>query len=138
MIWIEKITREIININLKYGGAIMRIKERFLLMLLLLTLLIGCSTSTLKNAEFTNVTPAEVKINDTVYLMTEDIVFEKDMDKQIGKVTKVNAIVSYIETDNPYKNPNKIYKIKNKNIEEVIAIQVNDKIYKATAKESSK
>lgn len=86
------------------------------------------------NAEFTNVTPAEIKMKDAVYIMTEDIVFENDIDKQIGEVTKVNAIVSYLEINDPYKNPNKIYKIKNKNIEEVIAIQVNDKVYKALVK----
>ena len=53
-----------------------------------------------------------------------------------GKVTKINAVVSYMEAEDPYKNPNKIYKIKNKNTEEVIAIEVNDKIYKAMYKKS--
>lgn len=115
----------------------MRIKEKFLLIIIPLILFIGCNTNILINAEFTNLTPAEIKMKDTSYLMTEDIVSKNDIDKQIGKVTKIYAIVSYLEADDPYKNPNKIFKIKNKNIEEVIAIQVNGKIYKAIAKESS-
>lgn len=111
----------------------MQIRGKFLMILFIFILLSGCSTSTLKNAVFTNVTPSEIKINDKIYFITKEILSNNEIEEQIGKVTQINAVVSYLETENLYKNPSKIFKVKGSDIEEVIAIKVNDKIYKAIA-----
>ena len=39
-----------------------------------------------------------------------------------------------MENDNPYKNPGKIFKLKDIEIEEGIGVEVNDKIYLAEYK----
>jgi uncharacterized lipoprotein NlpE involved in copper resistance len=112
----------------------MKIKRKSIITLLaLLTLfsLIGCSEKSLKKAEFTNTTPAQIKMNNTVYFMKDVILSADDIDNQIGEITKVNEIVSYLDADNPYKYPNKIFKVKEKDMEQVIGIQVNNIIYEA-------
>lgn len=98
-------------------------------LLLSLGLFTGCSTSTLKNAEFTNTTPAAVKMNSSSYTLTDKTLSENEIGKQIGQITKINAIVSYIESDDPYKNTEKIFKIKDSKIEDAIAVEVNGKHY---------
>lgn len=94
-------------------------------------LLSGCHTNKLSNAEFTNLTPAIIKIDNLTYLMTDEVLSNSEVEEQIGKITKIVTIVSYSEDQNPYKSPNKIFKVKNINIEEAIAIQVNNNLYKA-------
>jgi hypothetical protein len=94
-------------------------------------MLSGCNTNKLSNAEFTNLTPAVIKIDNLTYLLTDEVLATNEVEKQIGKITSIQEIVSYSDDQNPYKNPGKIFKVKDMNIEEAIAIKVNDKLYKA-------
>lgn len=94
-------------------------------------LLSGCNTNKLSSAEFTNLTPAVITIDNLTYLMTDEVLATNEVEEQIGEITQIQAIVSYSEDQNPYKSPSKIFKVKDINIEEAIAIQVNDKLYKA-------
>ncbi|WP_391115775.1 hypothetical protein [Psychrobacillus sp. L3] len=100
-------------------------------LILVSILLSGCNTNKLSSAEFTNTTPAVIKIDNFTYLMTDETLSTNEVEEQIGKVTQIHEIVSYSEDQNPYKSPSKIFKVKDKNIEEAIAIQVNNKLYKA-------
>ncbi|WP_391122403.1 hypothetical protein [Psychrobacillus sp. L3] len=93
-------------------------------------LLSGCNSTKLSSAEFTNTTPAVIKMDNLTYLMTDEVLSTNEVEEQIGKITKIYAIVSYPEDQDPYKSPSKIFKVKDINIEESIAIQVNDKLYK--------
>ncbi|WP_391209535.1 hypothetical protein [Psychrobacillus sp. L4] len=95
-------------------------------------LLSGCNTNKLSSAEFINNTPAVIKIDNLTYLMTDEVLSTTEVEEQIGKITQIHNIVSYPEDQNPYKNPSKIFKVKDINTEEAIAIQVNNKLYKAT------
>ncbi|MBD7944386.1 hypothetical protein H9650_09695 [Psychrobacillus sp. Sa2BUA9] len=94
-------------------------------------LLSGCNTNKISNAEFTNTTPAKIKIENLTYLMTDEVLATNEVEVQIGKITRIQEIVSYSEDENPYKSPSKIFKIINTDIEESIAIKVNDMLYKA-------
>jgi uncharacterized protein with ATP-grasp and redox domains len=94
-------------------------------------LLIVCSANKLKNAGLTNTTPATVTMNDSTYILTDETLTQNEIDKQIGNITKVIEIVSYLESDDPYKNTKKIFKMKDIKVEEAIAVQVNEKLYKA-------
>lgn len=98
-------------------------------------ILSGCNSNNLSDAEFTNLTPAEIKMDNFAYLMTDEVVTTNDVEEQIGKVTQIQEIVSYSEDQNPYKNPSKIFKVKAISVEEAIAIQVNDKLYIANIDE---
>jgi len=98
-------------------------------------LLSGCTTNKLSDAEFTNLTPAKIKIDNFTYLMTDEVLATNEAEEQIGKVTQIQEIVSYPEDQNPYKNPSKIFKVKDISVEKAIAIQVNDKLYIANIKE---
>ncbi|CAG9609113.1 hypothetical protein NEOCIP111885_02854 [Pseudoneobacillus rhizosphaerae] len=89
-------------------------------------ILSGCNTNNLSDAEFTNLTPAEIKMDNSTYLMTDEVLTTNEVEEQIGKVTKILEIVSYSEDQNPYKNPNKIFKVSDESVEKVIAIQVNE------------
>lgn len=95
----------------------------------------GCNSNNLSDAEFTNVTPAIIKMDNFTYLMTDENVTTNDAEEQIGEVTQIHALVSYSEDQNPHKNPSKIFKIKDITVEEAIAIQVNDKLYIANIDE---
>lgn len=97
-------------------------------------LLSGCNTNKLSSAEFTNTTPAVIKIDNLTYLMTDEVLATNEVEEQIGKITRIQEIVSYSEDQNPYKSLNEIFEIKDINIEEAIAINVNDKLYKAYIK----
>jgi hypothetical protein len=98
-------------------------------------ILSGCNSNNLSDAEFTNLTPAEIKMDNSTYLMTDEVLTTNEVEEQIGKVTKILEIVSYSEDQNPYKNPNKIFKVKDESVEKAIAIQVNDKLYIANIDE---
>ena len=98
-------------------------------------ILSGCNSTNLSEAEFTNVTPAVIEMDNLTYLMTDEIVTTNEVKEQIGEVTQIYALVSYPEDRNPYKNPSKIFKIKDYSVEEAIAIQVNDKLYIANVDE---
>jgi hypothetical protein len=98
-------------------------------------ILSGCNSNNLSDAEFTNLTPAEIKMDNSTYLMTDEVLTTNEVEEQIGKVTKILEIVSYSEDHNPYKNPNKIFKVKDESVEKAIAIQVNDKLYIANIDE---
>ena len=109
----------------------MNVKTRVSMLILAFILFSGCSAKKLSGAQFTNTTPAEIKMKNSTYMLTDEILSSNEVKKQIGKITHVNALVSYLEEDNPYKNPSKILEVKNIEIEEAIAVQVNDKLYKA-------
>jgi len=94
-------------------------------------LLSGCNTNKLSSAEFTNTTPAVIKIDNLTYLMSDEVLTTNEVEEQIGKITQILALVSYSENQNPYQSPSKIFEIKDINIEEAIAIKVNDKLFKA-------
>ncbi|MFF2752990.1 hypothetical protein ACFVR1_04420 [Psychrobacillus sp. NPDC058041] len=94
-------------------------------------LLTGCNANKLSSAEFTNTTPAVIKIDNLTYQMTDEVLSTNEVEEQIGKITRIHEIVSYSEDQNPYKNTSKIFKIKNINVEEAIAIQVNNSLFKA-------
>ncbi|WP_274310156.1 hypothetical protein [Solibacillus daqui] len=99
-------------------------------------ILSGCNSPNLSDAEFTNITPAEIKMDNVTYLLTEEILTTDEVEDQIGKVTQIQVLVSYSEAQNPYKNPSKIFKIKDISVEKAIAIQVNDKLFIANIDES--
>lgn len=101
-------------------------------LLFVVILLAGCNTNKLSSADFTNLTPAVIKINDFTYLMTEEVLSTNEVEEQIAEITQIHTIVSYSEEQNPYKSVDEIFKVKGVTIEEAIAIQVNDKLYKAT------
>ena len=98
-------------------------------------ILSGCSSINLSDAEFTNVTPAVIEMDNLTYLMTDIVVTTNEVEEEIGEVTQIYAVVSYPEDRNPYKNPSKIYKIKDISVKEAIAIQVNGKLYIANIDE---
>lgn len=91
----------------------------------------GCNTNKLNSAELINLTPAVIKMDNFTYLMTDEVLSTNEIEEQIAKITQIHAIVSYSEDQNPYKSPSKIFRIKDINVEEAIAIQVNDNLYKA-------
>ncbi|MEK4252108.1 hypothetical protein [Paenibacillus sp. FSL W7-1287] len=93
-------------------------------------MLSGCNMNKLSSAEFTNLTPGLIKIDNFTYLMNDEVLPTNEVEKQIAKITKIQAVVSYSEDQNPYKNPSEIFKIKDINVEVAIAIQVNDNLYK--------
>lgn len=107
----------------------MKPKKITIMLILVLILFTGCNSTNILNAEFTNVTPAKIEMNGSTYLLTDEILSTNEVDKQIGKITQVHAIVSYLEDENPYKNPSKIYEVKNMKTEEAIAVEVNNKLY---------
>ncbi|MUG44307.1 hypothetical protein [Paenibacillus woosongensis] len=92
-------------------------------------ILSGCNSKKLSDAEFTNLTPAEIKMGNFTYLMTDEVLTTDEVEEQIGKVTQIQEMVSYSEDQNPYKNPSEIFKVKDTSVEKAIAIQVNDKLY---------
>ena len=102
---------------------------------LILIFLSGCISTILSDAEFMNVTPPIIEMDNLTYLMTDIVVTTNEVQEQIGEVTQIYAVVSYPEDRNPYKNPSKIFKIKDISVEEAIAIQVNDKLYIANIDE---
>lgn len=90
----------------------------------------------LKDATFINAEPSII-LNEIEYTLTNEILDESELEKSpIAKITDIDIIVSYIDEENPYKNPNLIYKIENIDIESKIALEVNDKIYLANKKDS--
>ncbi|MCH7323353.1 hypothetical protein LZ480_15870 [Solibacillus sp. MA9] len=99
-------------------------------------ILSGCNSINLSDAEFTNVTPAEIKMDNITYLLTDEVLTTNEVEDQIGKVTQIQVLVSYSEDQNPFKNPSKIFKVKDRSVEKAIAIQVNDKLYLANIDES--
>ena len=112
----------------------MRLKKLSLILILGFTLFLGCNTTNKIKGDFTNITPAEVQIKETTYLLTDEIISNEDVQEEIGAIAQVHEIVSYMENDNPYKNPGKIFKLKDIEIEEGIGVEVNDKIYLAEYK----
>lgn len=109
----------------------MNLKKSSLILILILLFLTGCSGDKISDAEFINTTPAKIKMDDSTYTLTDEILSEDEVKDQIGKINKITLIVSYLEEDNPYKNPRKIFEVKNVKIQDAIAIEVNDKFYKA-------
>lgn len=107
----------------------MKLKKLSLILILGFTLFLGSNITNKLKCEFTNLTPAEVQINEATYLLTDEIISNEGVHEKIGEITKVHEIVSYMENDNPYKNPGKIYKLKNMEIEEWIGVEVNNRIY---------
>ncbi|OCA88421.1 hypothetical protein A8F94_24490 [Bacillus sp. FJAT-27225] len=87
------------------------------------------------SAEFTNLTPAVIKMDNLTYLMTDEVLGTNEVEQQIGKIIRIQEIVSYTEDQNPYKSPSKIFKVKDASIKDAIAIKVNDKLYKANSKQ---
>lgn len=83
----------------------------------------------LSSAVFTNTTPAVIKIDNLIYRMTDEVLASNEVEKQIGKITQIHELVSYPEDQNPYKSPSEIFAIKGINIEEAVAIKVNDSIF---------
>ena len=67
--------------------------------------------------------------------MTDEVLTTNEIEEQIGKVTKIQEIVSYPEDQNPYKKPSQIFKVKDISVQKTIAIQVNDKLYIANIDE---
>jgi hypothetical protein len=102
-----------------------------LVFLLFFILFLGYSTNKLTNAEFTNTPSPMIKMNDATYVMTEEILPADNVEEQIGKITKINTLVSYPPDKDPYENPSRIFKVKDIEIEDAIAIEVNFKLYKA-------
>jgi hypothetical protein len=49
--------------------------------------------------------------------MTDEVLATNEVEEQIGKITRIQEIVSYSEDQNPYKSPSKIFEIKDINIE---------------------
>ncbi|WP_316568760.1 hypothetical protein [Neobacillus sp. YIM B06451] len=88
----------------------------------------GCNSNNLSDAQFTNLSPAVIKMYNFTYLMTDEVVTTNEVEEQIGKITNIQELVSYSEDQNPYKNPGKIFRIKDISVEKAIAIQVNDKL----------
>lgn len=109
-------------------------KKAITILMFVSIVLSGCNTNELRSAEFTNTTPAVIKIDNLIYLMTDEVLVTNEVEEQIGKITQIHAIVSYSEEQNPYKRPSEIFEVKDINIEEAIAIKVNDKLYKANIK----
>ncbi|MEH7111739.1 hypothetical protein V7124_05065 [Neobacillus niacini] len=98
-------------------------------------ILSGCNSNNLSDAEFANLTPAEIRMDNSTYLLTDEVLTTDEVEEQIGKAAKIQEIVSYSEDQNPYKNPSKIFKVKDVSVEKAIAIQVNDKLYIANIEE---
>ena len=127
MVYLEKVIE--VKKRIERGNTL---KKAITIGLIYVSLLLsGCNTNKLSSAEFTNTTPAVIKIDNLTYQMSDEVLAIKEVEQQIGKITQVHPIVSYTENQNPYKNPSKIFEIEDINIEEAIAIKVNDKLYKA-------
>ena len=92
-------------------------------------ILTGYNSTNISEAKITNLTTAVIKMDNLSYLMTDIVVTTNEVEEQIGEVTQIYAVVSYPEDRNPYKNPSKIFKIKDIRVKEAIAIQVNGKLY---------
>ncbi len=118
--------------NFVKGGN--TLKKVITILMFVSLVLSGCNKNELRSAEFTNTTPAVIKIDNLTYLMTDEVLATNKVEEQIGKITQIHAIVSYSEAQNPYKSPSEIFEVKDINIKEAIAIKVNNKLYKAYIK----
>lgn len=107
----------------------MKLKKLPVILILGFTFFLGCNITNKLKGEFTNLTPGEVQINEATYLLTDEIISNEDVQEEIGEITQVHEIVSYMENDNPYKNLGKIYKLKDIEMEEGIGVEVNNRIY---------
>jgi len=105
------------------------VKKGILVMLVLLIVsILVVLDSSMESAVFINVKPT-LQMNDVEYLVTEDEISKDKIEKQVGRVTQIILLVSYLEENNPYKKPSKIYKIKDKEIEDEVALEMNNKFY---------
>lgn len=105
------------------------VKKRLLFIAVLLIAFISIMYSvSIERAVFINVKPT-IEMGGIEYIITEDMISKEKLGKQIGKVTKVILLVSYLEENNPYKNPNGIYKIKDRNAKDEVALEMNGKFY---------
>lgn len=91
-------------------------------------ILYGCGSKNMKDAVFTNVKPS-VTIDSREYIVSQNATDKDQIEKQIAVVTKVNNIVSYPDETNPYKNIGKIYKLKNENENNKVAVEINGILY---------
>lgn len=109
-----------------------KIITTFLVLIILLGVFLGFRSS-LKEATFENLEPT-IYFDKTEYVVTNKTISEDKLDEQIAKVTQSIWIVSYTDEQNPYKNPSEIYKIKEQNISEAVALKMNGKFYVAKIK----
>lgn len=109
----------------------MKINITILLILLLSLLSTGCSNS-MKKAELYIASDILLEIDNVKYKVNMfHILSEDNIDKQIGEVAKVIPL----DTPNPnsYRNPKNIYSLKNKKVEDEVALEMNGKLYLATS-----
>lgn len=101
-------------------------KTTVIIIVLIVLSIFVVNVSSLEKAVFINVKPT-IRMGDIEYLITNDIISSDKLIKQVGKVTQIIELASYM--DNPYKNPSRVYKIKDKKIEEEVALKMNSKFY---------
>ncbi len=120
-----------VNVRSKYEERMEIIVKKYSILLVICIMFLGgCSNSSIKQAQFTNLKPS-ISLEGKEYIVSKDVVDKNTIAEQIAKVTTISNIVSYSEKDNPYKKIGKIYKIKGENIEKAIAVEINDSIYLA-------
>lgn len=106
-------------------------KNRLIVLFWAVILLCGCEHNGMYKAVFTNTKPAIINMNGVTYSLTEEELKEDLIQREVGKVDRINEVVSYLEEDNPYKNIEGIYSIKDEKVVEKIALKINNKIYVA-------
>lgn len=89
-------------------------------------LVIGIHYFSMEKVTFINTSPI-IKMNDKWYIVTKEILTKDKLGRQVGRVTKYVKAASYIEE--PYKNPSKVYEIKDKSIDEEVALKMNGENY---------
>lgn len=92
----------------------------------LLLLLVITYFGFIEKVTFINAKPS-IMLNDIEYTVTQNTLLRKEVGMPFGRVTKVIELVSYSE--NPYKKLRWVYKIKNKDIQEEVALGMNGIIY---------
>ncbi len=100
------------------------------IIILIIGFLISNSKSDLKDATFVNLAPS-VSIDSIKYNISDIEISNDELGNVIAKVTKKSEIVSYLDSENPYKNVDYIKNVLNEDSSELVAVRINGLYYLA-------
>jgi len=89
-----------------------------------------------QDAGFVNLKPS-VFFNDNEYVVTKIEIDRSEISEMIAKVSKISNIVSYSESDNPYKSVDYIAEINGRDSSRYIAVRINDIYFLAEINDES-
>ncbi len=100
------------------------------IIILIIGFLISNSKSDLKEATFANLDPS-VTIDSIKYNISDIEIPNDELGNVIANVTKKSEIVSYLDSENPYKSVDYIKSVLNEDSSEVVAVRINGRYYLA-------